>query len=342
MGLNALENGSGNRVRAVHVVGDFELLEMLGEGQSGSIFRARQRSLGRDVALKILNSSIASDPESLQRFQNEARATARFSHPNIVQGIDVGSDQGLHYFAMELIDGGSVRLLLKNAGGRLPEKEALNITLQAAEGLKAAHAAGFLHRDVKPDNILMTKDGHAKLADLGISQAMSKRPSGQEAEFWASPPYAAPEVIQGFSGDARSDVYSLGATLYEMLAGVPPYVADSPEEMLRMHVHAAIPDLKGVRGDIDDRTAGLVTGMLAKIPSERIPNAGAVIESIDRIMDTLPQISTKSGILKHYHGIMTGKNAKQPERRVGPAPRPVAGRQQQRPGLRRRRARYRP
>src|SRR6185369_7286165 len=136
MGLNALENGSGNRVRAVHVVGDFELLEMLGEGQSGSIFRARQRSLGRDVALKILNSSIASDPESLQRFQNEARATARFSHPNIVQGIDVGSDQGLHYFAMELIDGGSVRLLLKNAGGRLPEKEALDITLQAAEGLK--------------------------------------------------------------------------------------------------------------------------------------------------------------------------------------------------------------
>src|SRR5262249_38964698 len=159
-------------------------------------FRARQRSLGRDVALKILNSSIASDKEALQRFQNEARATARFSHPNIVQGIDVGSDQGLYYFAMELIDGGSVRSLLKSAGGRLPEQQGLNIARQAAEGLKAAHAAGFLHRDVKPDNILMTRDGHAKLADLGISQAItSKRSSGQEAEFWASPPYAAPEVI---------------------------------------------------------------------------------------------------------------------------------------------------
>jgi serine/threonine-protein kinase len=351
MALQALENGSGHQVRAVHVVGDFELLEMLGEGQSGSIFRARQRSLGRDVALKVLNSSIASDPESLQRFQNEARATARFSHPNIVQGIDVGSDQGLHYFAMEYIDGGSVRGLLKSLGGRLPEVQALNITLQTAEGLKAAHAAGFLHRDVKPDNILLTKDGQAKLADLGISQTITtKRTADQEVEFWASPPYAAPEVIQGFPGDARSDVYSLGATLYELLAGVPPYVADTPEEILRMHVHATIPEIKDARPDIDDRTSALVTGMLAKTPSERTPNAGSVIESIERIMEELPNISTKSGLIRRYHGMMKAKSGGHAIQK--PAGKPL-GKPMIKPGLHRpgsqrlnrpgvRRRRYRP
>jgi serine/threonine protein kinase len=351
MALQALENGSGQRVRAVHVIGDFELLQMLGEGQSGSIFRARQRSLGRDVALKILNSSIASDPESLQRFQNEARATARFSHPNIVQGIDVGSDQGLHYFAMEFIDGGSVRDLLKSLGGRLPEVQALNIALQVAEGLKAAHAAGFLHRDVKPDNILLTTDGQAKLADLGISQSIgSKRAAGQEAEFWASPPYAAPEVIQGFPGDARSDVYSLGATLYEMLAGLPPYVANTPEEILRMHVHAAIPEIKDTRPDIDDRTSALVTGMLAKTPAERIPNAGFVIEAIVRIMDALPNISTKSGLIRRYHGMMKAKSGGNAVQK--PVGKPI-GKPMIKPGLHRvgsqrlkhpssRRRRYRP
>jgi eukaryotic-like serine/threonine-protein kinase len=282
--LSALDSESDQPLHTVSEVGDFKLLEMIGEGQNGAVFRAQQKSLDRPVALKILNADIAANPDSLQRFQNEARATAKLNHPNVVQGISVGTDHGLHYFAMELVEGGSVRGMLEASGGALEESAALKIIQQAAEGLKAAHAAGILHRDLKPDNLLLTDEGTIKLADLGISQNLAV--AGQQSpEFWASPPYVAPEVIRGIAdNDIRSDIYSLGVTLFELLAGQPPFVADTPEEVMQMHLTEPVPDIQSYRPDVTVQTASLLKRMLAKEPEQRVPNAATVADAITRIL----------------------------------------------------------
>lgn len=281
--LNALEGGTGAVLKTVDTVGDFQLIEMIGEGQNGSVFRALQKSLNREVALKILSADVSADPDALNRFQREARATAKLNHPNVVQGIDVGCDQGLHYFAMELVDGGSAKKLLESGEGALEESAALRIILEAAEGLKAAHTAGLLHRDLKPDNILLTQDGHAKLADLGISQNIGRGQGGGN-EFWASPPYVAPEVIKGMETDARSDIYSLGATLFELLCGQPPFVADTPEQVMQMHLTEPVPDIAPFRPDVSIQTASLLKRMLAKDLAERVPSAQTVIDAVKRIL----------------------------------------------------------
>jgi serine/threonine protein kinase len=149
MALAALEDSGGKPVASVDTVGDFQLLELIGEGEYGAVFCALQKSLNRQVAVKILNRELAANKEAIAAFLNEARATARVVHPNVVQVFAAGSDAGLHYLAMELVDGGSARALLSQHNGKLPETLALDLGRQAAEGLKAAHAAGLLHRDRK-------------------------------------------------------------------------------------------------------------------------------------------------------------------------------------------------
>jgi serine/threonine-protein kinase len=286
MALQAIEGGES--VRAVSTIGNYKLIEVLGEGSNGVVFKALQLSLDRVVALKILNADVAADPQALARFQQEARATARISHPNVVAGIDVGSEQGLHYFAMEYVGGGSAKKLLEAHKGLLPEREALLITRQIAEGLRCAHAAGLLHRDIKPDNILLTGDGQAKLADLGISQLLSGKKT-EGGDFWCSPPYVAPERVLGRTqDDARCDIYSLGCALFELLAGRPPFIAQTPAATMRMHVQAAAPDIRMFRGDVSPATAKLIQGMLQKDPARRTPGADATAKEIAAILNPPP------------------------------------------------------
>lgn len=317
MALSALEDESGRGVQTVSRLGDYELDELIGEGPNGVVYRARQVMIDRLVAVKILNAGLATDPEALERFKHEARATGRLNHPNVVRGIDVASDQGLHYFVMELVEGGSARKLMLEAGGKLDETTTLTILRQAAEGLRAVHAAGLVHRDLKPDNILLTPEGQAKLVDLGISQiapraampppapAAPAAPVGRSGrprveaqpgqtdgaqepgggEFWASAPYAAPEVILGVAeDDPRADIYSLGATFFELLAGRPPFLGNSPQEILRAHLSAPVPDLLTLRPDVSIQTASLVKRMLAKKPDERTPSAAAVVDALTRLL----------------------------------------------------------
>jgi serine/threonine protein kinase len=313
MALSAL-TAADSQVQPVSEVGDYQLLELIGEGENGVVYRALQKSLERMVAVKILNNTYASDPEALRRFQNEARATAKLNHPNVVQGIDVGTDKGLHYFAMELVDGGSARAVLRAAGGQLDETRALDIAQQAAEGLRAAHAAGLIHRDLKPDNILMTTDGQAKLADLGISQSLAPRAPGRaEAEFWASPPYVAPEIIRGHAENkAASDIYSLGATLFELLTGHPPFMADTPEDILRKHLNDPVPDVLAFRPDVSVHTAGLIKRMLAKDPAARMPSASAVSDAIQKILALRTQAATAAAQPAQHPGKVSGFHAARP------------------------------
>ncbi|MEI6236835.1 MAG: protein kinase, partial [Planctomycetota bacterium] len=284
MAVTAFESESGESFGTVDTLGDFQLIELLGEGENGAVYRATQLSLDRDVAVKILNTEIAQDPAAVEHFLSEAYAVARINHPNVVQIYSRGTEHGLHYFAMELLEGGSARDLIADAeDGRLTERRALEITAQAAEGLKAAHANGILHRDVKPDNILLSKMGVAKITDLGIAQVVHATADG--GTFWGSPPYVAPETVRGTSpNDPRSDIYSLGATLFELLTGEPPFSADDPAEVLRMHLDEAPRDVRDVRPDVSSRTATLVKLMLAKEPNERIRDADMVAKQIAKIL----------------------------------------------------------
>ncbi|HLX62195.1 MAG TPA: protein kinase [Planctomycetota bacterium] len=286
MAVDTIEADTGEPLQSVDTLGDFELVEHLGEGASGAVFKALQKSLNREVAVKILNTDIAQDDEAVEQFLREARAVAQLNHPNVVHGYFVGTDHGLNYFAMELLDGGSTRQLMEAEGGRLSEKRALEIVQQAALGLKAAHARGILHRDVKPDNILLTADGVAKLTDLGIAQVV--RTTTDTGTFAGSPPYVAPEIIKGTAlNDPRSDIYSLGATLFELLIGAPPFLADDPQEILRMHLDDEPLDVKALRPELNPRTATLVKLMLVKDPEHRALSAEIVANAIARILQEL-------------------------------------------------------
>lgn len=291
LGLEGLErsmsSGSGAAPRTISKLGDFELLEIIGEGESGTVFRARQVSLDRPVAIKVLAPSLAQDPEALERFLAEARVTAKLQHPNIVRFIRVAMAEGLYYLAMELVEGGSARELMRKNPQGLPESQVLVLAKQIASALGAAHQAGLVHRDVKPENILITKNGNAKLADLGIAVRTAlggPLTTGEKSEFWGTPAYLAPEVIEGYgTNDPRADLYSLGATLFEFLTGQPPFAADSPQEVLRLQVLAAPPDLRVVCPGVSPQTATLVRKLLDKDPAKRFPNAQGLVDAIELI-----------------------------------------------------------
>ena len=286
MAVDALDAGTDETFEGVDTLGDFQLVELLGEGENGAVFKALQISLERDVAVKVLNMEIAQDEAAVERFLREARAVAKLNHPNVVHGYAAGSEHGLHYFAMELLQGGSARELMETDGGRLSERRALEIVAQAAEGLKAAHAHGIIHRDVKPDNILLSEEGIAKLTDLGIAQVQYAKADG--GMFWGSPPYVAPETVRGSSNnDPRSDIYSLGVTLFELLIGSPPFLADDPEEILRMHLDEEPHDVRQLRPELNAKTGTLVRLMLAKEPGERPLNADVVSKAIARILQEM-------------------------------------------------------
>lgn len=291
MGLEGIErslsSGSGAAPRTISRLGDFELHEILGEGESGTVFRARQVSLDRPVALKVLTPSLSRDPEALERFLAEARVTAKLHHPNIVRFIRVAMAEGLYYLAMEYIDGGSVRALIKANPAGLPETQTLALGKQIASALHAAHFAGLVHRDVKPENILLTKEGEAKLADLGIAVKVDlggPLTTGEKSEFWGTAAYLAPEVIEGYGAtDPRADLYSLGATLFEMLTGRTPFIADTPQEVLRMQVMDTPPDIRELRADVTPEMATLIKRLLNKDPKQRFPNAQSLVDAIELI-----------------------------------------------------------
>ncbi len=295
MGLEALERSLAEEgqepVQTTWKIGDFELEELLGEGESGSVFRATQISTGRPVALKILSPTVSNDPKAIERFLNEARITARLNHPNIVRCIRVAMAEGLYYYAMEFMEGGSLRDLLKKSGGRISEKRTLEIAKQVASALGTAHQAGLVHRDIKPENILLTAQGQAMVADLGIAASRSGSLLTQDGEgaFWGTADYVAPEVIEGLGdNDPRSDLYSLGATMFEMLVGQPPFLANTPEQVLRMHLTVQPPDLLVFCPEVAQETAAVVRCLLLKKPEKRLPNADMVVKAIDQAMAPKP------------------------------------------------------
>jgi serine/threonine protein kinase len=310
-------------VKTIKVLGGFELIQKIGQGGMGTVLKARQISLDRVVALKVLPPKIAQkEPAYVERFIREARTSAKLNHPNIVQGIEVGKDEatGLYFFAMELIDGPTVKALLKQQRV-LEEKRALEIALGVTQALICAHRAGIVHRDIKPDNILLTSRGEPKLADLGLARhALDNEDSEEEAKTSAddpfglqqssrksdltqagsavgTPSYMAPEQIRAEMDkiDARTDLYALGTTLFHMLTGKPPYAGANSKVVMAMHLTAPTPEARAVNSAISEATSKLVFKLMQKEQEKRYQSAEDVTKEIERILHGAPRPVIKSG-----------------------------------------------
>ena len=257
----------GATMRARIQFDHFTLLEMLGEGGMGWVFKALDRNLQRKVALKILKSNAASSEADWEKLAAEARLTAAVNHPNVVKVYSFGEDHGQFYLAMELVEKGSLDglMLLQS---KLAEIHVLDIGIQAADGLRAAFEVGLIHRDIKPGNILFATPKLAKVVDFGLARVMDE--DAQEAgEIWGTPFYVAPEKLDGRPEDFRSDIYSLGGTLFHALAGRPPFDAKTASMVVLKHIKSQAVSLQAFAPSISDETAYVINRMLHKDPDKR-------------------------------------------------------------------------
>jgi serine/threonine protein kinase len=280
------DSGNGNKSPAGRTVGGFEILARLGQGAMGAVFKARQVSVDRVVALKVLPQRFSKDKAYVVRFLREARAAAKLNHPHVVQGIDAGYADGYHYFAMEYVEGQSLQQVLR-AEGRLAERRALELVRRIAGALAFAHDAGLIHRDVKPDNILLASDGTPKLADLGLAREAQRNDSSvtQIGTAIGTPDYIAPEQIRGEADlDGRVDIYSLGATLYHLVVGTAPYTGRTHAETMTKHLSEPVPDARRVASDVSPETAAIIRKAMAKKREARYASAAEMAADISRAL----------------------------------------------------------
>ena len=273
---------SEQKKRTRKEIGGYELVSRLGAGGMGAVYKARQKSMDRLVALKVLQPRIAKNQEFISRFFREARAAGRLTHTNIVAGIDVGEADGFHYFAMEYVKGESVADRIEREGA-LPVEVALELAIQTARGLAYAHKHGIVHRDIKPDNIMITPDGTAKICDMGLARSTEGEDQTltQTGMAVGTPHYIAPEQAKGERKlDARTDIYALGATICHMISGAPPFSGDSIAVILMKHMTEMPPLLDEVRPGVPHALAIVVQKMLEKDPDARYSSCEVLIEDL--------------------------------------------------------------
>lgn len=290
------------------VLGNYVLLEKLGEGGMGQVYRARHLKMDRIVAIKVLPRRLLSSPDAVQRFQREARAAAKLVHQNIVTAFDADEANGQHFLVMEFIDGRDLAQIVR-ADGPLPISKAVKALLEAAHGLKHAHAQGVVHRDIKPSNLLVDPSGTVKILDMGLARfdgdanapvtgpGSSTRPGDdltQNGSVMGTIDYMAPEqAMDTRAADARADVYSLGCTLHFLLVGRPPFQGDTLMKRLVAHRDSPIPSLKQARRDVSDELEALYKRLMAKQPGDR-PKADEVIRAVEKLPKSAGQRAQRS------------------------------------------------
>ena len=253
--------------------GPYDIIERIGEGGMAVVYKGYQASLNRHVAIKVLRGELAHDKEFIARFRQEALAAANLDHPNILHVYDAGMAHGRYYMAMAFVEGGSLKDLIRK--GPLDVNQTVSIVAQLADALDHAHHHGLVHRDVKPSNVLMARDGRPQLTDFGIAKALYEAAQlTRTGATLGTPEYMAPEQAQGGRPDGRTDIYALGVVLYEMLTGSVPFSSDTPVATMYMQVHLPPPPLRRETGSIPPWLEEIVNKALAKDPGDRYQRAG--------------------------------------------------------------------
>jgi eukaryotic-like serine/threonine-protein kinase len=262
------------------IVERYELEELVGTGGMSSVFKARDRLLERPVALKILHEQYTLDPEYVERFRREARAVAQLAHPNIVTVIDRGEQDGRQFIVFEYVDGENLKQVV-NREGALPVRDAVELTIQVARALGFAHERGIVHRDVKPQNVILGDDGRAKVTDFGIARSVDVDGVTQTGTVVGTSDYIAPEQAQGRQVDAQTDVYSLGVVLYELITGDVPYDGENFVAVAMQHVHQPVPSVLDRRPDCPPRLDLVVQRAMAKDPEDRHESMADLVDDLE-------------------------------------------------------------
>ena len=273
-------------------LGAFRLIRLIGTGGMGAIYHGLDDSLGREVAIKVMLKSLGSDPESLETFKREARMAAALNHPNIVHIYSFGEQGGQPYIVMELVPGKSLDDIITAPELAHPGR-IVQIGLDVARGLAAAYDIGLIHDDVKPKNILLDSKGTAKVVDFGLASFVDKHASAQG--IWGTPFYISPEKVRRQPVDARSDIYSLGATLYHALAGIPPFDGKTPVDVVKARLTKDPRPLRQVREEILPSTEHVVMRMLDFQPTKRYPNYASLIADLEATMEDIKKTSGPLG-----------------------------------------------
>jgi len=264
----------------------FELEELVGSGGMSSVYRARDRLLERNVAIKILHEHYSRDDDYVERFRREARAAAKLSHPNIVTVIDRGEADGRQYIVFEYVDGQNLKQLVQSRG-RLPVRNALELGVEIGRALAFAHAQGLVHRDVKPQNVLLG-GGDVKVTDFGIARSLDVNVGlTQTGTVLGTSEYISPEQAMGREVDERTDVYSLGVVVYELLAGAPPYTGDSFVAVAMKHVSDPVPSIAQARPDVPLRVDAALQRAMAKDPDDRFQSMDELVAELEGCLATL-------------------------------------------------------
>ena len=265
-------------------LGKYELLDKIGEGGYGIVYKARDPLLEREVAIKVLRADIASAPDFIERFRREARLAASLRHPNIVGVIEVGEQDGRYYLVMEYLDGEVLSARLK-AGQPLPLSQAVEILRPLAEALDYAHGRGLVHRDVKPSNIILADGGKRPvLTDFGLVKSMSESGLTTTGVSLGTVEYMAPEQILGQEAGPAADQYALGVVAYQMLTGQVPFGGTTPFAIQKGHAEQAIPDPRAINPLLPDQITGMLRKALAKNASERYENCGEFVNALNSIV----------------------------------------------------------
>jgi serine/threonine-protein kinase len=266
----------------------YRIERRLGSGGMGDVFLGHQISLDRPVAIKILPEHLAKDEEFIERFVSEARAAGKVSHEHIVAAVDVGESNGRYFFVMELVDGPTVQQLIAREGA-MEEKRALEIARQVAKGLRHAHQHGLIHRDIKPANIMITSEDVVKICDFGLAREIDADGTlTQPGIVQSSPAYTSPEQCRGRQLDHRTDMYSLGVTLFEMLTGERPFHAEAAGALFIKHATEAPPAPESLNPWLSPEAAQLVLRLLRKDPAQRFDTYDQLIEAIDAVLTAKP------------------------------------------------------